>query len=67
MKDSKMRFLGYCARKKAIKRIIPIVENNNSSIPKNDMGRIVMSKTLTEAKKATTIIEAVAAKRKYWR
>jgi len=62
-----MRFLGYCARKKAIKRIIPIVENNNPSIPKNDMGRIVMSKTLTEAKKATTIIEAVAAKRKYWR
>jgi hypothetical protein len=62
-----MRFLGYCARKKAIKRIIPIVENNNPSIPKNDIVRIVMSKTLTEAKKATTIIEAVAAKRKYWR
>ena len=57
-----MRFLAYCARKKAIKHIIPIVENNNLSIPENDMGRIVMSKTLTEAKRATTIIEALLPK-----
>ena len=66
MNDSKMRFFGYCARKNAKKRIIPIVENNSPSIPKNDTGRMVISNILIEARKATIMMEAVAAKRKYW-
>ena len=67
MNDSKMRFFGYCARKNAKKRIIPMVDNNSPSIPNNDIGRMVINNTLIEARKATIIIEAVAAKRKYWR
>jgi len=66
MNDSKMRFFGYCARKKAKKRIIPMVDNNSPSIPNNDIGRMVINNTLIEARKATIMMEAVAAKRKYW-
>ena len=66
MNDSKMRFLGYCARKKAKNRIIPIVVISKPIIPIKDIGRMVRSNTLTEAKKATIIMDAVADKRKYW-
>ena len=62
-KASTTRLRGYCARKKAKKRMVTITVKKSPTHPKNDGFFAVINKTLAEPIKPKMIILAVAAKR----